>query len=171
MHCEAIGRLYRMTSRDREFQTASISFDIAHERWLVPLMTGGSLVLPSKPGLLVDDLVSEIARHAVTSIFLPPAYADQLSAALRQEGRKLAIRACIVGGEAWSDIGIKALRGAADVDLLVNAYGPTETVIAPTAWIVDDTTLKPGQSAPIGRPVGVNRRIFSIPTSTSFPLA
>lgn len=155
MHCEAIGRLYRMTSRDREFQTASINFDIAHERWLVPLMTGGSLVLPSKPGLLVDDLVSEIARHAVTSIFLPPAYADQLSAALRQSERRLAIRACIVGGEAWSDIGIKALRGAADIDLLVNAYGPTETVIAPTAWIVDDTTLKPGQSAPIGRPVGV----------------
>ena len=154
MHCEAIGRLYRMTSRDREFQTASINFDIAHERWLVPLMTGGSLVLPSKPGLLIDDLVSEIARSSVTSIFLPPAYADQLSAALRQSGRRLAIRACIVGGEAWSDAGIKALRGAADVDLLVNAYGPTETVIAPTAWIVDDTTLKLGQSAPIGRPVG-----------------
>ncbi|MHB0772407.1 amino acid adenylation domain-containing protein [Bradyrhizobium sp. 5.13L] len=155
MHCEAIGRLYRMTSRDREFQTASINFDIAHERWLVPLMTGGSLVLPSKPGRLIDDLVGEIARHAVTSIFLPPAYADELSAALRQSERRLAIRACIVGGEAWSDIGIKALRDAADVDLLVNAYGPTETVIAPTAWIVDDTTLKLGQSAPIGRPVGM----------------
>ncbi|AMA57433.1 non-ribosomal peptide synthetase [Bradyrhizobium sp. CCGE-LA001] len=154
MHCEAIGRLYRMTSRDREFQTASINFDIAHERWLVPLMTGGSLVLPSKPGLLVDDLVSEITRNAVTSIFLPPAYADQLSAALRQTGRSLAIRVCIVGGEAWSETGVRAFRDAVDVDLLVNAYGPTETVIAPTAWIVDDAKLTPHQPAPIGRPVG-----------------
>ena len=154
-HCEAIGRLYRMTSRDREFQSASINFDIAHERWLVPLMTGGSLVLPSRAGLLIDDLVSEIERNSVTTIFLPPAYADQLSAALRQSGRRLSIRACIVGGEAWSDTGIKALRQAADVDLLVNAYGPTETVIAPTAWIVDDAALTPGQPAPIGRPVGV----------------
>ncbi|MCA6119371.1 amino acid adenylation domain-containing protein [Bradyrhizobium sp. WSM 1738] len=154
MHCEAIGRLYRMTSRDREFQTASINFDIAHERWLVPLMTGGSLVLPSRPGLLIDDLVSEIERNSVTSIFLPPAYADQLSAALRQSRRRLAIRACIVGGEAWSDSGINALRQAADVDLLVNAYGPTETVIAPTAWLVDDAALTPGRAAPIGRPVG-----------------
>lgn len=154
MHCEAIGRLYRMTSRDREFQTASINFDIAHERWLVPLMTGGSLVLPSNPGLLIDDLISEIVRNSVTSIFLPPAYADQLSAALRQSRRKLAIRACIVGGEAWSDTGIKAFRTAADVDLLVNAYGPTETVIAPTTWIVDDDVLIPHQPAPIGRPVG-----------------
>ncbi|WOH53418.1 non-ribosomal peptide synthetase [Bradyrhizobium sp. sBnM-33] len=155
MHCEAIGRLYRMTSRDREFQSASISFDIAHERWLVPLMTGGSLVLPSRPGLLIDDLVDEIARNSVSTIFLPPAYADQLSAALRQSGRRLAIRACIVGGEAWSDSGIKALRQAADIDLLVNAYGPTETVIAPTAWLVDDAALTPGQPAPIGRPVGI----------------
>jgi amino acid adenylation domain-containing protein/non-ribosomal peptide synthase protein (TIGR01720 family) len=155
MHCEAIGRLYRMTSRDREFQTASINFDIAHERWLVPLMTGGSLILPSKPGLLIDDLVGEIERNSVTSIFLPPAYVDQLSAALRQSGRRLSIRACIVGGEAWSDTGIKALRQAADVDLLVNAYGPTETVIAPTAWLIDDAALTPGLPAPIGRPVGV----------------
>ncbi|MEY9984238.1 amino acid adenylation domain-containing protein [Bradyrhizobium yuanmingense] len=154
MHCEAIGRLYRMTSRDREFQTASINFDIAHERWLVPLMTGGSLVLPSKPGLLIDDLVSEMTRNAVTSIFLPPAYADQLSAALRQGGRRLAIRACIVGGEAWSDTGVRAFREAVDIHLLVNAYGPTETVIAPTAWIVDAAALTPRQPAPIGRPVG-----------------
>ena len=92
MHCEAIGRLYRMTSRDREFQSASINFDIAHERWLVPLMTGGSLVLPSRPGLLIDDLVGEIERNSVTSIFLPPAYADQLSAALRQSGRRLSMQ-------------------------------------------------------------------------------
>ncbi|MCK1516314.1 amino acid adenylation domain-containing protein [Bradyrhizobium sp. 190] len=155
MHCEAIGRLYRMTSRDREFQSASINFDIAHERWLVPLMTGGALVLPSRPGLLIDDLVEEIESNSVTSIFLPPAYADQLSAALRQSGRRLAIRACIVGGEAWSDTGIKALRQAANVELLINAYGPTETVIAPTAWLVDDAALTPGQPAPIGRPVGV----------------
>ncbi|ANW03877.1 non-ribosomal peptide synthetase [Bradyrhizobium icense] len=155
MHCEAIGRLYRMTSRDREFQSASINFDIAHERWLVPLMTGGSLVLPSRPGLLIDDLVDEIERNSVSTIFLPPAYADQLSAALRQSGRRLAIRACIVGGEAWSDTGIKALRQVADVDLLVNAYGPTETVIAPTAWLVDDAALTPGQPAPVGRPVGI----------------
>ncbi|MCA1389298.1 amino acid adenylation domain-containing protein [Bradyrhizobium sp. IC3123] len=154
MHCEAIGRLYRMTSRDREFQTASINFDIAHERWLVPLMTGGSLVLPLKPGLLIDDLVSEMTRNAVTSIFLPPAYADQLSAALRPGGRRLAIRACIVGGEAWSDTGVRAFREAFIIDLLVNAYGPTETVIAPTAWIVDAAALTPHQPAPIGRPVG-----------------
>ena len=31
MHCEAIGRLYGMNAGDREFQSASINFDIAHE--------------------------------------------------------------------------------------------------------------------------------------------
>ena len=60
-----------------------------------------------------------------------------------------------MGGEAWSDTGIKAFRRATDVGLLINAYGPTETVIAPTAWVVDDAALTPGQHAPIGRPVGL----------------
>ncbi|MBR1251928.1 amino acid adenylation domain-containing protein [Bradyrhizobium sp. AUGA SZCCT0169] len=155
MHCEAIGRLYGMNAGDREFQSASINFDIAHERWLVPLMTGGSLVLPSRPGLLIDDLVGEIERHSVTVLFLPPAYADQLSEALRHSGRRLSLRVCIVGGEAWSDTGIKTFRRAVNVGLLINAYGPTETVIAPTAWTVDEAALTPGQYAPIGRPVGL----------------
>ena len=74
---------------------------------------------------------------------------------MRQSGRNLSLRLCIVGGEAWSDTGIRAFRRAANVDLLINAYGPTETVIAPTAWIVDDAALTPGQHAPIGRPVGL----------------
>ncbi|CAN7202561.1 amino acid adenylation domain-containing protein [Bradyrhizobium sp. LjRoot220] len=154
MHCEAIGRLYAMSAGDREFQSASINFDIAHERWLVPLMTGGSLVLPSRPGLLIDDLIGEIMRNSVTVLFLPPSYADQLSEALRRSGRRLSLRVCIVGGEAWSDAGIKAFRRASNVDLLINAYGPTETVIAPTAWMVDEAALTPGQYGPIGRPVG-----------------
>ncbi|MDQ8728327.1 non-ribosomal peptide synthetase [Bradyrhizobium sp. LHD-71] len=154
MHCQAIGRLYRMQATDREFQSASINFDIAHERWLVPLMTGGSLVLPPRRALLIDDLLAEIERRSVTTVFLPPAYADQLSDVLRQLGRKLALRLCIVGGEAWSDVGVRAFRQATDVELLVNAYGPTETVIAPMAWTVDETAVAPGRYAPIGRPIG-----------------
>ncbi|MCA1453648.1 amino acid adenylation domain-containing protein [Bradyrhizobium sp. BRP22] len=155
MHCEAIGRLYGMNPGDREFHSASISFDIAHERWLVPLMTGGALVMPSTRDLLVDDLLREIEARSVSTIFMPPAYADQLSEALRQRDRKLALRLCIVGGEAWSDIGVKAFRRTTDVSLLIDAYGPTETVIAPMAWVVDETALSPGRYAPIGRPIGL----------------
>jgi amino acid adenylation domain-containing protein/non-ribosomal peptide synthase protein (TIGR01720 family) len=154
MHCHAIGRLYGMTAADREYQTASINFDIAHERWLVPLMTGGSIVLSSNRNLDVADLLGEIDARSVTSVFLPPAYADELSDALRRNGKTLKLRLCIVGGEAWSEAGVKAFRDVTDVGLLVNAYGPTETVIAPTAWPVDEAALIPGRIAPIGKPVG-----------------
>ncbi|MGY3617881.1 amino acid adenylation domain-containing protein [Bradyrhizobium sp. USDA 10063] len=155
MHCDAIGRLYGMNPADREFHSASISFDIAHERWLVPLMTGGALVMPPTRDLSIDDLLREIEARSVSTVFIPPAYADQLSEALRQRDRKLALRLCIVGGEAWSDVGVKALRRSTDIELLINAYGPTETVIAPMAWAVDETALTPGRYAPIGRPVGL----------------
>lgn len=154
MHCHAIGRLYGMTAADREYQTASINFDIAHERWLVPLMTGGSIVLSSNRNLDVANLLREIDLRSVTSVFIPPAYADELSDALRRSGRRLKLRLCIVGGEAWSEAGVRAFRAATDVEVLVNAYGPTETVIAPTAWPVDERGLIPGRIAPIGTPVG-----------------
>jgi amino acid adenylation domain-containing protein/non-ribosomal peptide synthase protein (TIGR01720 family) len=154
MHCDAIGRLYGMTARDRELHTASINFDIAHERWLVPLMTGGTLVLPQTRDLVIEDLLNEIKSSNVSVIFVPPAYADELSAALRQHGHTLTLRLCIVGGEAWSDTGVKAFRRVTDIERLVNAYGPTETVIAPMAWAVDETALTPSRYAPIGRPVG-----------------
>lgn len=154
MHCHAIGRLYGMTAADREYQTASINFDIAHERWLVPLMTGGSIVLSPNRNLDMADLLSEMAARSVTGMFLPPALADELTDALRQTGKRLKLRLCVVGGEAWSEAGVKAFRDAADVELVVNAYGPTETVIAPTAWPVDNSLLRPGRTAPIGQPVG-----------------
>ncbi|WP_315833219.1 non-ribosomal peptide synthetase [Bradyrhizobium prioriisuperbiae] len=154
MHCAAIARLYGMTASDRELQFASINFDIAHERWLVPLTTGGALVLTRGRDLPIDDLIAEVEARAVSVLFLPPAYANQLSGTLQRRGHQLKLRACIVGGEAWSDSGIAALRAVTDIDLLVNAYGPTETVIAPMAWPVDDAMLTPGAYAPIGRPVG-----------------
>ncbi|MPZ39502.1 MAG: amino acid adenylation domain-containing protein [Rhizobiales bacterium] len=154
MHCDAIGRLYAMQPGDRELQFASISFDIAHERWLVPLMTGGALVLRPGRDWTIDDLITEIEARAVSVLFVPPAYANQLSDILHRRGQRLSLRACIVGGEAWSDQGVRTLRRVTDIKLLVNAYGPTETVIAPMAWPVDDSALSAGRTAPIGRPVG-----------------
>ena len=42
MHVQAIGERYGMTPDDRELQFASINFDGAHERWLVPLAFGAA---------------------------------------------------------------------------------------------------------------------------------
>jgi amino acid adenylation domain-containing protein/non-ribosomal peptide synthase protein (TIGR01720 family) len=160
MHCDAIADLYGMNEHDRELQSASINFDIAHERWLVPLMAGAALVLPAARDLSIGDILREIETSGVNVVFMPPAYADELSAALRRRSDRLPLRLCIVGGEAWTESGVRAFREATQVERLINAYGPTETVIAPMAWPLDETALVPGRYAPIGRPVG--RRLVYI---------
>ena len=37
---------------------------------------------------------------------------------------------------------------------LVNAYGPTETIITPTAWVGSSAADIAGDYVPIGQPVG-----------------
>jgi amino acid adenylation domain-containing protein len=153
MHCAAIARLYGMGPQDRELQFASINFDIAHERWLVALMAGASISLGLGADPSMEALAGLIETQSITSLFLPPAYADQLSAALLARGESLSLRACILGGDAWPTAGIAAVRRALRPTLLVNAYGPTETVIAPLAWPVAGDEIGTAY-APIGRPVG-----------------
>ncbi|MBR0669452.1 amino acid adenylation domain-containing protein, partial [Roseomonas hellenica] len=153
MHCAAIARLYGMGPGDREFQFASINFDIAHERWLVPLLAGGSISLGLGNSPTMEALAGLIETQSITSLFLPPSYVDQLSETLNARGETLSLRACIVGGDAWPMAGIAAARRALQPRLLVNAYGPTETVIAPLAWPVAEAGIDTAY-APIGRPVG-----------------
>ncbi len=48
MHCRATGALYETAARTREFHFLSMSFDGAHERWIVPLIHGGAIILTDR---------------------------------------------------------------------------------------------------------------------------
>ncbi|MBB3905713.1 non-ribosomal peptide synthetase, partial [Methylobacterium brachythecii] len=153
MHCRAVNDLYGMRPDDRELHFPAIGFDIAHERWLAPLIAGASLTFGGGREQSIEDLVAQIRAEAVTSLFLPPAYADRLSGAVAESGERLALRTLIVGGEAWTRDGLEAMQRAVTADCLVNAYGPTETVIAPLAWPSPSSSF-PGSVCPIGCAVG-----------------
>ncbi|MCE4227009.1 AMP-binding protein, partial [Methylobacterium sp. C25] len=153
MHCRAVNDLYGMRPDDCELHFPAIGFDIAHERWLAPLIAGASLTFGGGREQSIEDLVAQIRAEAVTSLFLPPAYADRLSGALAERGERLALRTLIVGGEAWTRDGLEAMQRAVTADCLVNAYGPTETVIAPLVWPISSTSF-PGSVCPIGCAVG-----------------
>ncbi len=151
MHSAAIGARYGMSAADRELHFASINFDIAHERWIVPLCAGGSLVIAEPSRWSTARLIEAMRRERVSVVFLTPSYLNNLVAELAGEPA-LALRLCIVGGEAWSAQAMQAACRALPGCRLINAYGPTETVIAPTAWDVD--AAFDGAYAPIGRQIG-----------------
>ena len=156
MHLAAIERIYDVRAGDRELMFFSINFDAAVEQWLTPLMAGATLVLSSPEQLAGEGFAELIVSRQITRLHLPPAYLRMLLPQLQETDHP--VRVCIVGGEAWHTSDVVAARARFPQARLVNAYGPTETVITPTAWVCDAVqdlaSQLDGEFTPIGQPVG-----------------
>jgi len=156
MHLQAIGARYGLTPEDRLLQFASISFDAAGEQWLLPLLAGAALVLPQGRHLGTETLATLVRQHAVSVLYLPPAYLRHLYQSL--PAGSLPVRLCIAGGEAWSRDEFEGVRRICQPERLFNAYGPAETVISPTLWS-DDAGLGQSPQVPIGQPIGARKAL------------
>lgn len=152
MHLTAISEIYDVQPGDRELMFFSLNFDAAAEQWMTPLCGGATIVLSSARGLASDHFTDLITTHRVTTLHLPPAYLRLLLPIERGNGAS--VRTCIAGGEAWFAADLAATQAAFKNVRLVNAYGPTETIITPTAWTSNAAAGIDGDYAPIGRPVG-----------------
>ncbi|MFP3624310.1 AMP-binding protein, partial [Burkholderia sp. SIMBA_051] len=74
MHCAAIAERDGMHAAERELHFASINFDIAHERWIVPLCAGAALVIAEPSRWSTARLVDTLRRERVSVVFLTPSY-------------------------------------------------------------------------------------------------
>ncbi|MFL9869920.1 amino acid adenylation domain-containing protein, partial [Paraburkholderia fungorum] len=152
MHLQAIAQRYDVQPGDRELQFFSISFDAAAEQWLTPLVNGAAIVIRDMGDWPPERLLAEARDKRVTILHLPPAYVDLLPSTAGVGS--VSIKTCISGGEGWQKRGFDAVRRSLRPRRIVNAYGPAETVITPTAWIADADSVFDSAYAPIGRPVG-----------------
>lgn len=156
MHLAAIKKIYDVQPGDRELMFFSLNFDAAAEQWMAPLTEGAALVLSSAGHVAGEGFAELIEKHRITILHLPPAYLRMLLPMMA--GKRQCIRTCIAGGEAWYAADVMAARALFRHARLVNAYGPTETVITPTAWVnpadQDNAAQTGAEYAPIGRPVG-----------------
>ncbi|MDP1787400.1 amino acid adenylation domain-containing protein [Nitrosomonas sp.] len=154
MHVQSIGELYGMTAADRELQFASINFDGAHERWLVPLAFGAALMPRDNELWAVDHAIAEIAKHRITIACFTPGYLQQLAEFAGSAGRDLPIRSYTVGGEAMSRAGFDFVQQTLHPPRIINGYGPTETVITPLIFKAYPGIQFDSSYLPIGSPVG-----------------
>ncbi|SFI44374.1 amino acid adenylation domain-containing protein [Nitrosomonas sp. Nm34] len=154
MHVQAIGELYGMTPDDRELQFASINFDGAHERWLVPLAFGAALMPRDQEIWSADRTATEIAKHQITIACFTPSYLQQLAEFTGSAGRNLPIRSYTVGGEAMSRSSYDFVQATLQPPRIINGYGPTETVITPLIFKANSATRFNSSYLPIGSPVG-----------------
>jgi amino acid adenylation domain-containing protein len=149
-HLDAICAAFGLRSGDRILQFSPVHVDTAVEQALSALIIGATLVTIDEI-LSVSDFLSFLGRHRVTVAHIATGYWNVIVNTLEHKAwPNLALRQMIVGGERMYPDKAKLWRTATGVPLM-NAYGPTETVITPTRAVVTDDDH---DSIPIGTCVG-----------------
>ncbi|MFF1309072.1 amino acid adenylation domain-containing protein [Streptomyces sp. NPDC058307] len=136
---------------------SSLAFDLTVTSVLVPLVSGSAVAV--SPGGGAEGLAALIRRHGDFGLAkVVPGHLPLLDEMLSDGQAAAAARRLIVGGEALAGSVVSGwLRRAPDC-VVVNEYGPTETVVGCSVFEVragdpmDD-------AVPIGRPVA-NTRLY-----------
>ncbi|GCA49023.1 dimodular nonribosomal peptide synthase [Sinorhizobium sp. KGO-5] len=157
-HCKATLRIYEMSEESCEYPVLPFTSDGGHERWMVPLMAGGGVVLAPDRLATPEDAFAMMVRHGVNNASLPTSYVRGL-AEYAGENDIPRLRLYSFGGEALSQAVFDMITENLQAKLLINGYGPTETIMTPMIWKIPAGTRFEGAVAPIGRGVG-DRRIY-----------
>ncbi|UPJ46488.1 non-ribosomal peptide synthase/polyketide synthase [Bradyrhizobium sp. 200] len=154
MHCHVTGSLYEIDEGSCELHFLSLAFDGAHERWLTVLSHGARLLMRDAELWTPEQTVEALHAHRVSHIGLPPAYLQQVAEWVEQAGNPLPVKLYSFGGEAMPKAGFDKVKRVLKPRILINGYGPTETVVTPLVWKVDGASECETPYAPIGFPVG-----------------
>ncbi|MFH9134334.1 amino acid adenylation domain-containing protein [Streptomyces sp. NPDC017524] len=158
-HVTASVDLFALGPHSTVLQFASLGFDVAQEEIWPTLVAGGTLAFHGA-GSAPDTahLASVVRELAVTVLQLPTAYWRMLCAELdgADDPSFAGVRTVVIGGENATAADARAhLRTNLAHTVLVNGYGPTETVITATALVLAPGDDVPGTAGlPIGEPVG-----------------
>ncbi|MBR1143098.1 non-ribosomal peptide synthase/polyketide synthase [Bradyrhizobium sp. AUGA SZCCT0431] len=154
MHCHVTGSLYEIDEGSCELHFLSLAFDGAHERWLTVLSHGARLLMRDAELWTPEQTVNALHAHRVSHIGLPPAYLQQVAEWVEQAGNPPPVKLYSFGGEAMPKAGFDKVKRVLKPRILINGYGPTETVVTPLVWKVDGAAECDTPYAPIGLPVG-----------------
>ncbi|WP_267554544.1 amino acid adenylation domain-containing protein [Rhizobium rhizogenes] len=158
-HCKATLRIYEMSEDSCEYPVLPFTSDGGHERWMVPLMAGGGVVLTQDKLATPEDAFAQMKRHGVNNASLPTSYVRGLAEYAGENSAVPRLRLYSFGGEALSQAVFDMITENLKAQLLINGYGPTETIMTPMIWKIPAGTRFEGTVAPIGRGVG-DRRIY-----------
>ncbi len=162
-HCLDMKNYYQLTPDDNVLQFAALNFDASIEQILPPLISGATVCMRDNEIWSAHQFAEKIIEYALTVIKPPTAYWNHIVKELAKNPELLSnnrIRLIIVGGDVfrsdtlnfWKNLNLTKAR-------LLNAYGPTETVITASTFLL--TPEFRGKTVPIGRP-RANREFYVI---------
>ncbi|SHF85811.1 non-ribosomal peptide synthetase [Streptoalloteichus hindustanus] len=128
---------------------SSPAFDLTVTSLLAPLVGGGTAeLLPADAPTTLGDA---LARGRHTLVKLTPAHLAAVAEQLAAHGGRSSLRTVVVGGEQLHAGHVRALWTVAPEAVVVNEYGPTETVVGCSVHQVTD--LPSEGPVPIGRAI------------------
>jgi amino acid adenylation domain-containing protein len=158
-HMQNTSRVYGMSEESRELPFLPFSSDGGHERWMNPLMEGGSIILPDQPLWTPEETLTAMRKHGANNASIPTTYLQQLAEWADLTDSAPPMRLYSFGGEGLAQQTFDLLSKVLKSEWLINGYGPTETIMTPMVWKVRAGQKFEGTYAPIGRAVG-NRRVY-----------
>ncbi|MFD0373432.1 amino acid adenylation domain-containing protein [Streptomyces sp. NPDC127114] len=160
-HLTAAVERFGLTEDDVVLHFARPTVDVAVEQVLTALWAGARIVVPEQQLMAPAALLDLLDAEGVTVANMAAGYFQELVTALREHGRAAprTLRLMISGSDRLYPDAAAGWWAATGVPLL-NAYGPTETVV--TATVHELTGPAAGEdlragTVPIGRPLGDRR--------------
>jgi amino acid adenylation domain-containing protein/non-ribosomal peptide synthase protein (TIGR01720 family) len=133
------------------------TFDVSLREILVPLLAGGTLVIPDADTRAdATRLAAWLRDRQITLMHAVPSLFRLLTRALRDGGHGgvPTLRHACLAGEPLYGADVAAWRAVAGGNTaLINLYGPSETSLAKAFHRVDGETYAPGAIVPIGQPI------------------
>ncbi|MEU9252089.1 amino acid adenylation domain-containing protein [Streptomyces sp. NPDC048270] len=156
-HLAAAVECFGLTEDDVVLHFARPTVDVAVEQVLTALSAGACIVVPEEGLLAPAALLALLDTEGVTVANLAAGYFQEVVAALREDARPpRALRLMISGSDRLHPDAAARWCAATGVPLL-NAYGPTETVVTATVHGPAGPEAAQGDTVPIGRPLGERR--------------
>ncbi|MGY0006397.1 non-ribosomal peptide synthetase, partial [Micromonospora sp. I033] len=152
-HLRWAAQAFRLRPGDTVPLQSSVAFDLAVTSLLVPLSVGATVLVVGEhlgPAGLGEALRRQ--RTPFGLIKITPTQLDLVTHQLGPEEMADRTRCFVMGGELLRADQVAPWRAHAPGTALFNEYGPTETVVACTAYEVGPATPTDG-SVPIGRPI------------------
>ena len=143
VHNQGVIKRLLMTSDDRVFQFASMSFDVFVEQVFTTLSVGAQLHLRDQTLWGVEQFFAYCHQQQITLTDLPPLYLGDLlaSAAAASFWQQTSLSRVLVGGDVLPLGVVQQWQKLTRADAkLFNSYGPTETVVTATMAEINHQT-------------------------------
>ncbi|WP_414449351.1 amino acid adenylation domain-containing protein [Burkholderia sp. 22PA0099] len=143
---------YPMRDGERaSFTHLPLIFDASLTTLFIPLWAGRDIHLPLPGG---HDRIVDSMREAqqLSMVKITPAHIDLMAAALQPEDVRTRVRTSVIGGDVLTIAQFNTWLRYFPGTVVVNEYGPTETVVGCCVEYVDPAALS-GASVLIGKPI------------------